>query len=55
MTYNLHINGGLTGGVPAIYPMSKSVSFLRKGKISTVDGFLIAYLSSVELLSIYHG
>ena len=36
-------------------PMPKSVSFLRKGKRSTVDGFVITYLSSAELLGIYHG
>ena len=36
-------------------PMPKSVSFLRKGKRSTFDGFVIAYLSSVEFLGIYHG
>ena len=35
--------------------MPKLVSFLRKGKRSTIDGFVIAYLSSVELLGIYHG
>ena len=39
----------------ATSPMPKSVSFLRKGKISTVEGFVIAYLSLVELLGIYHG
>ena len=38
--------------MPAASPMAKSVSFLRKGKRSTVDGFVIAYLSSVELLGI---
>ena len=41
--------------MPAASPMPKSVSFLRKGKRSTIDGFVIAYLSSVELLGIYHG
>ena len=39
----------------AASPMPKSVSFLQRGKRSTVDGFVIAYLSSVELLGIYHG
>ena len=43
------------GGVPTASPMPKSVSSSRKGKRSTVDGFVIAYLSSVELLYIYHG
>ena len=40
--------------MPTTSPMLKSVSFLPKGKRSTVDGFVIAYLSSVELLGIYH-
>ena len=53
--YNLHRKGGLMGGVPTASPMPESVSFSRKGKRSTVDGFVIAYLSSVKLLSIYHG
>ena len=39
----------------AASPMPKSISFLRKGKRLTVDGFVIAYLSSVELLDIYYG
>ena len=43
------------GGVSIASPMGKSVSFLRKGKRSYVDGFVIAYLSSVELLGIYIG
>ena len=54
MTCNRHIKCGPTGGVRAASPIPKSVSFLRKRKRSTVDGFVIAYLSSVELLSIYH-
>ena len=53
--YNLHRKGGPTRGVSAAYPMSKSISFLRKGKRSIVDSFVIAYLSLVELLDIYHG
>ena len=32
--------------------MPESFSFLQKGKRSTVDGFVIAYLSSMELLGI---
>ena len=36
-------------------PMPKSVSFLRKGNNSIVDGDMIAYLSLVGLLSIYSG
>ena len=39
----------------AASPMPKSVSFLLQGKRSIVDGFVIAYLSSVKLLGIYHG
>ena len=39
----------------AASPMPTSVSFLRKRKRSTVDDFVIAYLSSVNLLDIYHG
>ena len=39
----------------AASPMPKLVSFSKKGNRSTIDGFVIAYLSSVELLSIYHG
>ena len=52
--YNLHRKGGPAGGVPATSPMPKSVYFLRKGKRSTIDNFVIAYLSLVELLGIYH-
>ena len=40
---------------PAGSPMPKSVSFLRKGKNSTVCGNMIAYLSLVGLLGIYSG
>ena len=36
-------------------PMPKSISFLRKGKRSIVDSFVIVYLSSVDLLGIYRG
>ena len=35
--------------------MPKSVPFLRKGKNSTVDGVMTAYLSLVGLLDIYSG
>ena len=55
MTCNLQRKGGPLGGVLNASPMPKSVSFSRKGKRSTVDGFVIAYLSLVELLDIYHG
>ena len=47
--------GWFSGGMPATSPMAKSVSFSRKGKKSIVDGFVIAYLSLVELFCIYHG
>ena len=40
------------GGVSAGSLMPESVSFSRKGKRSIVDGFVIAYISSVELLGI---
>ena len=43
------------GGMPAASPMPKSVSSLRKGERSTVRNIVIAYLSLVELLGIYHG
>ena len=42
-------------GMPVVSLMPKSVSFLRKGKRSAVDSFVITYLYSVELLGIYHG
>ena len=41
--------------MPAGSPMPKSVSFLRKGKNSTVDGVITTYLSLVGLLDIYSG
>ena len=41
--------------MPAGSPMSKSISFLRKGKNSTVDDVMIAYLLLVGLLNIYSG
>ena len=43
------------GGVSTASPMPKSVSFLRKGKRSIVDGFVITSLSSMESIGIYHG
>ena len=55
MTCNLHRKGGPTGGVPAASLIPKLVSFLRKGKRSSVYGFVIAYLSSMKFLGIYHG
>ena len=39
--------------MPAGSPMPKSVSFLLKGKSSTVDGVMIAYLFVVEWVGIY--
>ena len=47
--------GGGGGLLSSSSPMPKSFSFSRKGKISIVDGFVITYLSLVELLDIYHG
>ena len=41
--------------MPATSPMAKLVSFSRKGKRLIVDGFVIVYLSLVELFCIYHG
>ena len=41
-------------GMSAASPIPKSVSFLHKGNRSTIDGFVIAYLYSVELLCIYY-
>ena len=55
LIYNVHKKGGPAGGVLAASPMPKSVSFSRKGKRSTIDGLVIVYLSSMELLGIYHG
>ena len=55
MTCNLHRKGGPAGGVLVASLMPKSISFSRKGKRSIVDGFVIAYLSLVEFLGIYHG
>ena len=40
-------------GAPADSPMPKSFSFLLKGKNSTVDGVMIAYLFMVEWVGIY--
>ena len=56
LMYSLHKKSGSAGGVTsATSLMPKSVSFLRKGKRSTMDDLVIAYLSLVELLGIYHG
>ena len=38
------MKGWFGEGVPAGSPMPKSVSFLRKGKNSTVNGVMISYL-----------
>ena len=43
------------GGASTASWMPKSVSFLRKGKRSTIDGSVIVYLSMVELFGSYHG
>ena len=42
-------------GMSAASSMPKSVSSLRKGERSIVHSIVIAYLSLVELLGIYHG
>ena len=42
-------------GAPAGSPMPKSISSLRKGKNSTLDGVMITYLLLVGLLDIYSG
>ena len=42
-------------GMPVASSMPKSVFFLRKGKRSVVDSFVITYISSMKLLDIYHG
>ena len=55
LMYNLHKRSGPVRCVSAASPMPKPISFLRKGKRSTMDGLAIAYLSLVELLDIYHG
>ena len=49
------MNGWSDEGAPADSPMPKSISFLRKGKNSTVDGVMIVYLYLVGLLDIYSG
>ena len=48
--YNLQpvLKGWSGGGAPAGSPMPESASFLLKGKNSTIDGVLIAYLFVVE-------
>ena len=55
--YNLQpaLKGRSSEGVPAGSPMPKSVYFLRKGKNSTIDGVMTAYLLLVGLLDIYSG
>ena len=40
-------------GAPAGSSMPKSASFLLKGKKSTMDGIMIAYLFMVEWVGIY--
>ena len=51
----LALKGWSNEEAPAGYLMPKSVSFLWKGKNSTVDDDIIAYLSLVGLLGIYSG
>ena len=47
------LKGWSDEGAPIGSPMLKSVSSLLKGKNSTVDGVMIAYLFVVELVGIY--
>ena len=47
-TCNLKLMGWTGGGAPAGSPIPKSASFLLKGKKSTIDGVMIAYLFVVE-------
>ena len=53
--YNLQhaLKGWSDGGALAGSPMPKSASFLLKGKNSTLDGIMIAYLFVVEWVGIY--
>ena len=51
-TCNLHKKGGPAGGVLTSSLMLRLISFSRKR--STVWGFVLAYLSLVELPGIYH-
>ena len=53
--YNLQptLQGWSDGGAPASSPMPKSTSFLLKGKNSTIDSVMIAYLFVVECVGIY--
>ena len=53
--YNLQpaLKGWPDEGAPANFPVPKSDSFLLKGKNSTVDGIMIAYLFMVEWVGIY--
>ena len=47
------LKGWSGGGAPVGSPMLKSASFLLKGKNSTIDGVMIAYLFVVEWVGIY--
>ena len=53
--YNLQpaLKGWSNGGAPTGSPMPKLASFLLKGKNSTIDGVMIAYLFVVEWVGIY--
>ena len=47
---------GWTGeGAATGSPMPKSFSFLLKGKKSSIDGVMIAYLFVIERVGIYKG
>ena len=47
------LKGWSSGGAPVGSPMVKSASFLLKGKNSTIEGVIIAYLFVVEWVGIY--
>ena len=53
--YNLQpaLQGWSDGGAPTDSPMPKSAYFLLKGKNSTIDSVMIAYLFVVEWVGIY--
>ena len=55
-TCNLHLKGGPVGvRWLSLRCLIKLASFLWKGKNSTVDGVVTAYLSLVERFCIYRG
>ena len=59
MTRISHMQPALKGwtgeGAATGSPMPKSFSFLLKGKKSSIDGVMIAYLFVIERVGIYKG